>query len=526
MALVLQSGGIDVELDRPLPWPSPRHEAVDLFGLSGDYAALYRAQPNVRKVVGFLARNIASLELHAFARVSDAERRRMGRDTPLVRTLLAPTPDTTPFRFWRALVSDLGIFDRYLAVKVRQPNGLVALRRIPPRYWRVLTGDWLEPRAFELLGRTRRELDASEGFYLRGYTPDGVEEGVSPIETLRVVLADEHAAQVHRRQMWRNGGRVTGVITRPREAGRWSDGARERFREGWRASYAGNGAVDGGGTPILEDGMTFTPAAFSPHDAEYVAGRIFNATEVANAYFIPPPMVGLLEHATFSNITEQHKMLYQDTLGPWLTELEQEVERQVVPELVRDPITTYVEFNLSAKLKGTFEEQAAVLSTSVGAPFLTRNEGRARLNLPPLEGGDELITPLNVVIGGLASPRDTAPDGGALAAPPPRALEAAPADRAKAIIARLARRQAKAIRNRHGAHPDAALSSLWDRARWDRELTADLEDLGLERGDAVKVTRAFNDLVEDRLEAALADPDPPAAVAALCAALPDLDLEE
>jgi hypothetical protein len=40
---------------------------------------------------------------------------------------------------------------------------------------------------------------------------------------------------------------------------------------------------------------------------------------------------------------------------------------------------------------------------------MTRNEQRARFNLPRIDGADELIVPLNVVEGGLASPRDTAP---------------------------------------------------------------------------------------------------------------------
>ena len=83
---------------------------------------------------------------------------------------------------------------------------------------------------------------------------------------------------------------------------------------------------------------------------------------------------------------------------------------QLLPEFVDLPAGTYLEFSLAAKLQGSFTEQAAVLQSSVGAPYLTRNEARARLNLPPVSGGDELVTPLNVLIGGLASPQDTAPE--------------------------------------------------------------------------------------------------------------------
>jgi hypothetical protein len=50
------------------------------------------------------------------------------------------------------------------------------------------------------------------------------------------------------------------------------------------------------------------------------------------------------------------------------------------------------------------------MQTLVGAPVMARSEARARLNLPYIPGTDELIVPLNVLEGGLASPNDTAPD--------------------------------------------------------------------------------------------------------------------
>src|SRR5690625_5821080 len=72
-----------------------------------------------------------------------------------------------------------------------------------------------------------------------------------------------------------------------------------------------------------------------------------------------------------------------------------------------DPDLYYAEFNIGQKLNGSFEEQAAVMQTLVGAPIMTRNEGRGRFNLPAVEGGDELIVPLNVIEGGQASPTDS-----------------------------------------------------------------------------------------------------------------------
>lgn len=132
--------------------------------------------------------------------------------------------------------------------------------------------------------------------------------------------------------------------------------------------------------------------------------RKLSREEVAAAYYIPPPMIGILDHATFSNITEQHKMLYQDTLGPWLAMFAEEFALQLIPDLTTGSDRVYVEFNLREKLTGAFEQRAASIQTAVGGPWMTINEARALDNRPPVDGGDELIRPLNVTQNGDSDP--------------------------------------------------------------------------------------------------------------------------
>jgi phage portal protein BeeE len=62
------------------------------------------------------------------------------------------------------------------------------------------------------------------------------------------------------------------------------------------------------------------------------------------------PLVGILDNATFSNIREQHKNLYQDSLGPWLAMIEQDIMLQLLPEF-DDREGVYVEFNIAEKLR-------------------------------------------------------------------------------------------------------------------------------------------------------------------------------
>ncbi|WAC65175.1 phage portal protein [Agrococcus sp. SL85] len=395
--------------------------ALRLADRTQDYAALYREQNAVRTVVDFLARNIAQLSLHTFRRLDDNDRERV-RDHPVARLLARPNPYTTPYRFMRALVSDRGIYDRALLVKVTTKDGEPTLVRIPPRLWTIPDDEsWLHPSGFIVEGsRGKAFVKAEDTVYFRGYNPEDERWGLSTIESLRRALAEEYAAGQMREQVLRNGARASGYLERPVGAPTWSPQARERFRTGWRSQYSGQSATEGGGTPILEDGMKFVQASQTAEDLQYVQARKLTREEVASAFHIPPPMLGMLENATFSNITEQHKMLYQDTLGPMLRELEQEFALQVLPDF-DDVDGVYVEFNLAEKMRGSFEEQAAQLQTSVGGPYMTRNEARGRANLPAIEGGDELIVPLNVLVGGQASPTDST---GAAAGAPAGALAA------------------------------------------------------------------------------------------------------
>lgn len=516
--------------------------------LSQDYASIYRQQPSVRTVVDFLGRNIAQLALHTFRRLDDADRERV-TDHPFAKMMREPNPYTTGYRLMFSLIADRGIYDRALWVKAFQ-NGRSMLVRIPPRLWTIKDDDnWLAPTSFQIKGnRGKTTLSAEQVVYFRGYNPEDERYGLSPIESLRRILSEEYAAGQMREQVLRNGARVSGYIERPAQNGDWSDVARRRFREGWRSQYAGHSATEAGGTPILEDGMKFVAASHSAADLQYIESRKLSREEAAAAYFIPPPMVGILDHATFGNIEEQHKMLYQDTLGPILQEVQQEIALQVLRDF-DDADDLYNEFNMMEKLRGSFEEQAAQMQTSVGAPFLTRNEARARVNLPRIEGADDLVVPLNVLIGGQASPTDSGPDGTASRALRGKSLRGIEAkarpekphvQKAQEVLSGFFSRQAQVVRSVLGAKADA---EWWNSDRWNAELAdalyavsatlseaigrKQLEKLGIEPDDydldrtlaylkvvARSNAESINSATQLQLETALADAEDPLGAAA------------
>ncbi|KYK00834.1 MULTISPECIES: phage portal protein [unclassified Micrococcus] len=420
-------------------------------GYTSDYAAIWRTHGSVRTVTDFLARNIASLGLHLFERAGDADRRRV-TDHPLAQLIGRPMPGQYRYAFVEALVQDIAIFDRYLAVKMKGTDSDAphALVRIPPMIWEPAGDDWTGPTEFLVRGnRGTRTFTRDQVVYIGGYSPAGELGGVPAIESLRSVLAEEHEAALMRAQTFRNGARASGYLERPVGAPPWSAAAHARFKAAWRAQYAGSGA-DVGGTPILEDGMKFTAAQQSAKDLQYIESRKLTRQEVAAAYHIPPPMIGLMETATFASLKEQHKSLYTDTLGPWLQRIQQALAANLLDDFGPESAGMYLEFNIEEKLRGAFEDQAAQLQTSTGAPWMTRNEARAMRNLPAVEGGDELIVPLNVLAGPYSGDGKTEVDGGTAVQ---QATGHTPAD-IRALV------DAAAVLIRSGFDPEAALVAV------------------------------------------------------------------
>lgn len=471
-----------------VPWEYVEYETPE-FVLGLTPADLWRTQPHLRTVVSFLARNIAQLGLHVFERVSDTDRRRL-RDEPIARLIAQPNSHATTYELVYGLVGDLALFGEafwWVTPDADRVSGW-SVEKLSPAWVTarggssIFTIDWVDfvnPKT----GATKR-VTVDDGLVWFPEWNPGTDRSVSsPVDALRDILAEQISARRFRNQMWRRGGRFGGYLTRPQGA-RWDKDTREKFQRQWKARYSGDTGVEAGGTPILEDGMEYKTNRFSAREEEWLEGTKLSLAQVASVYQVNPTMVGLLDNANFSNVHEFRKMLYTDTLGPILTMVQDRINTFVVPKVTDAAV--YVEFNVAEKLKGSFEEQASALQSMVGRPIMTADEGRGRLNLPAM-GGDaaQLVTPLNVLIGGQASPTDSGTQnenagsasiksrvtvGGGTVSVKSGASETQQ-DAVQVVLKRFFKHQRQVILSKLGSKDDG---DWWDADRWNAELADDL----------------------------------------------------
>jgi HK97 family phage portal protein len=415
--------GFKPKPDTPTPqaWTAPTYELIP-EGMSLDeyltsvlsmpVEKLWREQPHLRTVVGFVARNIAQLGLHVFERDVNDGRNRV-RTGPLVDLLDEPNNDDTTFELVESTVASRMLYDEtywYVARDLKAPSGWV-IRHIPTK-WIIGTigASAFSVEAYKVAipntsGRWV-EISAEDMIVFHGWNPVDPKSGTSPVHALKAILAEQIHAAIFRDQMWKKGGRVGTYLWRPVDAPPWNSGQnspRDRFIKQWEENYSGDNGPKAGGTPLLEDGMKIESVRFSAKDEQWVEAAKLSLETCAQVYFINPTMVGVLDDANYSNVREFRKSLYGDTLGPEIERMQQRVNRKLVPRLA-DRRKTYVEFNLRAKLEGSFEEQGDLLGKAIGGPWMTINEGRAKQNMPAIDGGDDLIRPLNTTQNGDQNP--------------------------------------------------------------------------------------------------------------------------
>lgn len=461
----------------------------DVLGMGPE--KLVRTQPHLRTVITFLNRNVAQLPVPVFERVSDTDRRRDGG--VLAQLLKRPNASMTTYDLLTALMGDFLLYDEAYWLVVQETDSPSGWGLYPlPVSWvqQRLGGTAWAPESLVVVNPksgTRGKVGPGEFIYFHGWNPGDPSRGMSPVDALRNILAEQIQAWSYREQVWARAGRMGTFITRPAGAPAWSDEARRQFGDDWRSKWTGRNGAKAGGTPILEDGMTIGSSRFNAREEEWSEVAKLSLATVAAVYHTSPTMVGILDNANFSNVREFSRMLYTDTLGPYLTMIESRINAFLLP-IVEPGRDVYAEFNIAAKMAGSFEEQAAVLSTSVGRPWMTADEARGRLNMPALGGDAEsLVTPLNVLVGGQASPRDS---GSQNLSAGPKVLQKATAQpvRVKAEVREEDSRAAEALLSRFFKRQrDRVLKSLgskdaewWDEERWDGELADDLYALALE----------------------------------------------
>jgi HK97 family phage portal protein len=184
-----------------------------------------------------------------------------------------------------------------------------------------------------------------------------------------------------------------------------------RLKEAW-ASMTGSRSTDlskVGQGMLLDQGMTFeTVDMLTLQDADAAKLKEQTMKRICGLFGVPPQMVSVGE-GKFNNTQTMLDEFHKTTMYPMVISIEQKLNQH----LFKGYPNLCVRFDTKEFLKGAALDQMNLVTAGVTNGIMTPNEARVYMNMPKLDGHDELITntkPAEPIAG--SSPQDTGGGGG------------------------------------------------------------------------------------------------------------------
>lgn len=197
--------------------------------------------------------------------------------------------------------------------------------------------------------------------------------GLPPVMACAVAAGNGLAIQKHSRSFFRNRSVLSGILTAP---GHIDKDKAKLLGERWNEAYSGENV---GKTAVLGDGMAFQNITMSALDSQLIEQLRLSAEIVCSAFKIPPFLIGFGNLPAGMKVSDLHELYYSSCLQALL---------EAIENLLSGALGQTIEFDLDSLIRMDAFTRTEVLSANVGSALMTPNEARAKLGLPPVEGGD------------------------------------------------------------------------------------------------------------------------------------------
>ena len=205
--------------------------------------------------------------------------------------------------------------------------------------------------------------------------------GLSPLYASCLPASQGLTMQEQSTRFFANGSRPGGLLSTPGILG--TDEMR-RYKTEWEANFAG---VNSGRTAVLGNGLKYEAIREDAVDSEYIAQLNMSAQMICSTFHVPAYKVGIGPTPAYQNAEILNQIYYDDCIQKLLESTEALLDEGLGLDNV-DGRHLRANFELDGLLRMDSKSLAGTVKDLVGAGVMTPNEGRAKFNLGPVEGGN------------------------------------------------------------------------------------------------------------------------------------------
>lgn len=229
-----------------------------------------------------------------------------------------------------------------------------------------------------------------EILHFKGLTLNGI-AGISVIDELKHLIENGKSSEKYINNFFKNGLQVKGLV---QYVGDLDPKAEEVFRTEFERMSSG--LKNAHRIAMLPIGYQFQPIGQKLVDAQFLENTQLTIRQIASVFGVKMHQLNDLEKATHTNIAEQQREFYIDTLQSILTMYEQELVYKLFlnTEIIKG---FYLKFNVDSILRADIKTRYESYRIGVQGGFITANEVRELEEKEPKEGGDKLLVNGNMM---------------------------------------------------------------------------------------------------------------------------------
>lgn len=236
----------------------------------------------------------------------------------------------------------------------------------------------------------RHKFMSDEILHFKGLTLNGL-AGLSVIDELKHLIENGKSSEKYINNFFKNGLQVKGLV---QYVGDLNPQAEETFRTEFERMSSG--LKNAHRIAMLPIGYQFQPIGQKLVDAQFLENTQLTIRQIASAFGVKMHQLNDLDRATHSNIAEQQREFYIDTLQSILTMYEQElVYKLFLNSEILDGF--YLKFNVDSILRADIKTRYESYRIGVQGGFITANEARELEEKEALPGGDRLLVNGNMM---------------------------------------------------------------------------------------------------------------------------------
>jgi HK97 family phage portal protein len=238
--------------------------------------------------------------------------------------------------------------------------------------------------------------------------------GLSPLWAANLPALQGLTIQEKSRSFFANNSQPGGLLTTPTPL---TDAQAKQYRQMWKDTY-GEGGANAGGTAVLGNGLSYSPMGMSAVDAELVKQWDMTAFQICSAFHVPAYKVGVGPTPAYQSAEVLNQIYYDSCLQKQIEAHESMLDQGLELHNV-DGRVLRAQFDIDGLLRMDNRTLISAMAEGVKAGIMSPDEGRARINLPPVPGGDSpYLQQQNFSLAALAK-RDAQQDPVAPNAPAP-----------------------------------------------------------------------------------------------------------